>query len=41
MNLTPDLASLTPLLPEIALGVGAMVLLMLGVYRGERLGTVR
>ena len=29
-------ASLTPLLPEIVLGVGAMALLMLGVYRSER-----
>ena len=27
---------LTPLLPEIVLGVGAMALLMLGVYRSER-----
>ena len=29
-------ASLTPLLPEIVLGLGAMALLMLGVYRSER-----
>jgi NADH-quinone oxidoreductase subunit N len=29
-------AGLTPLLPEIVLGVGAMALLMLGVYRSER-----
>ena len=30
------LASLTPLLPEIILAVGAMALLMLGVYRTPR-----
>ena len=28
--------ALVPLLPEIVLGLGAMALLMLGVYRGER-----
>ena len=32
------LPAFVPLLPEIVLGVGAMVLLMLGAYRGERLG---
>jgi NADH-quinone oxidoreductase subunit N len=31
-----SLLFLTPLLPEIILGLGAMTLLMLGVYRGER-----
>jgi NADH-quinone oxidoreductase subunit N len=36
MNLTPNVASLVPLLPEIVLGLGAMALLMLGAYRGER-----
>jgi NADH-quinone oxidoreductase subunit N len=39
MNMSLNVASLTPLLPEIVLGVGAMALLMLGAYRGER--TVR
>jgi NADH-quinone oxidoreductase subunit N len=32
----PTLNALLPLLPEIVLGLGAMVLLMLGAYRGER-----
>jgi len=36
MNAAPQLSSLVPLLPEIALAVGAMALLMLGVYRDER-----
>jgi NADH-quinone oxidoreductase subunit N len=39
MNMSLNVASLTPLLPEIVLGVGAMALLMLGAYRDER--TVR
>ena len=30
------LSSMTPVLPEIVLAVGAMALLMLGAYRGER-----
>ena len=34
------LASLTPLLPEIILAVGAMALLMLGVYRTPRTETL-
>jgi NADH-quinone oxidoreductase subunit N len=36
MGAAPTLTSLVPLLPEIVLGVGALVLLMLGVFRGER-----
>ena len=36
MNAAPHLYAFMPLLPEIVLGVGAMVLLMLGAYRGER-----
>ncbi len=36
MNVAPTLPALLPLLPEIVLGVGAMALLMVGVYRGER-----
>ena len=30
------LSSMTPALPEIVLALGAMALLMLGAYRGER-----
>ena len=36
MNAALTLPELVPLLPEIVLGVGAMALLMLGVYRSER-----
>jgi NADH-quinone oxidoreductase subunit N len=39
MNMSLNIASLAPLLPEIVLGLGAMALLMLGAYRDER--TVR
>jgi NADH-quinone oxidoreductase subunit N len=35
-----SLSSLTPVLPEILLAVGAMVLLMLGAYRGRSTQTV-
>src|ERR1700733_3696350 len=31
-----QLPALTPLLPEFVLGLGAMALLMLGAFRGER-----
>jgi NADH-quinone oxidoreductase subunit N len=41
MNATLTATGLVPLLPEIVLGVGAMALLMLGVFRGEREDTVR
>ncbi len=36
MYAAPTLTGLTPLLPELVLGVGAMALLMLGAFRGER-----
>jgi NADH-quinone oxidoreductase subunit N len=36
MNTALTLSGLVPLLPEIVLGIGAMALLMLGVYRDER-----
>jgi len=36
MNAVPNIASFLPLLPEIVLGIGAMLLLMLGAYRDER-----
>jgi NADH-quinone oxidoreductase subunit N len=36
MNAAPTLTGLIPLLPELVLGVGAMALLMLGAFRGER-----
>jgi NADH-quinone oxidoreductase subunit N len=36
MTMAPNLAALLPLTPEIVLGVGAMLLLMLGAYRDER-----
>jgi NADH-quinone oxidoreductase subunit N len=36
MHAALTLPALGPLLPEIVLGVGAMVLLMIGVYSGER-----
>ncbi|HWX86137.1 MAG TPA: NADH-quinone oxidoreductase subunit NuoN [Xanthobacteraceae bacterium] len=36
MNAAANISALTPLLPEIVLGLGAMALLMLGVYGGER-----
>jgi len=36
MNAAYPLPALLPLLPEIVLGVGALALLMAGVYRGER-----
>ena len=38
MNTALTIPGLVPLLPEIVLGLGAMALLMLGVYRGERIG---
>jgi NADH-quinone oxidoreductase subunit N len=41
MYQTLTAAGLVPLLPEIVLGVGAMALLMLGVFRGEGDATVR
>jgi NADH-quinone oxidoreductase subunit N len=34
--ITAQLPALTPLLPEFVLGLGAMALLMLGAFRGER-----
>ncbi len=37
---TAHLARLVPLLPEIVLGFGAMALLMLGAFRGERSGRI-
>jgi NADH-quinone oxidoreductase subunit N len=37
MNAVPDIAAFVPLLPEIVLGIGAMLLLMLGAYRDERI----
>jgi len=36
MNAAPNFSALLPLAPEIALGIGAMALLMLGAYRDER-----
>ena len=36
MNAVLTVPALMPLLPEIILGLGAMALLMFGVYRGER-----
>ena len=36
MNSALTLPALAPLMPEIVLGVGAMALLMIGAYRGER-----
>src|SRR5262245_13894341 len=36
MTEIPDLQALLPALPEMVLAVGAMLLLMLGVFRGER-----
>jgi NADH-quinone oxidoreductase subunit N len=36
MNAAPDISALVPLLPEIVLGLGALVLLMFGAYRDER-----
>ena len=36
MNTALTIPALYPLLPEIVLGLGAMALLMFGVYRGER-----
>jgi NADH-quinone oxidoreductase subunit N len=35
MNATAEFPNLLPVLPEIVLGLGAMVLLMFGAYRGE------
>jgi len=40
MNAAPDISSLVALSPEIVLGLGAMALLMLGVYRDERMISV-
>ena len=34
--MTTQLPNLLPVLPEIVLVVGAMLLLMFGAYRGER-----
>ena len=39
MNETFIVRDLYPVLPEIVLAVGAMVLLMLGAFRGERAAT--
>ena len=39
MTEIPDIDALLPALPEIVLVVGAMVLLMLGAFRGERSAT--
>jgi NADH-quinone oxidoreductase subunit N len=36
MNAGPNISTLLPLLPEIVLGIGAMLLLMLGAYRDQR-----
>jgi NADH-quinone oxidoreductase subunit N len=36
MNDAPTIASMLPLFPEIVLALGAMALLMVGAYRGER-----
>ena len=36
MNEASEFRDLLPALPEIVLAVGAMVLLMLGAFRGER-----
>ena len=36
MNAVVTMTGLVPLLPEIVLGIGAMALLMLGAFRGER-----
>ena len=35
MNPMTDMQSLIPILPELVLACGAMLLLMLGVYAGE------
>jgi NADH-quinone oxidoreductase subunit N len=40
MNAGPNIATLLPLLPEIVLGIGAMLLLMLGAYRDQRVAPV-
>src|SRR5262245_5873388 len=39
MTEIPDIDALLPALPEIVLAVGAMVLLMLGAFHGERSAT--
>ena len=39
MTEIPDIDALLPALPEIVLVVGAMVLLMVGAFRGERSAT--
>ncbi len=36
MYAAPTMTGLMPLLPELVLGIGAMALLMLGAFRGER-----
>jgi NADH-quinone oxidoreductase subunit N len=36
MNAALSMSGMMPLLPELVLGVGAMALLMLGAFRGER-----
>ena len=36
MNEALDLPALAPALPEIVLALGALVLLMIGAYRGEQ-----
>src|SRR5580704_13149111 len=37
MNAAPDMTALVPLLPEIVLGLGAMLLLMLGAFGDARM----
>ena len=37
MNAAANVSSLLPLAPELVLGIGAMLLLMLGAYRDERI----
>jgi len=37
MNAAPTVSTLLPLAPELVLGLGAMLLLMLGAYRDERI----
>jgi len=37
MNAAANVSNLLPLAPELALGIGAMLLLMLGAYRDERI----
>jgi len=37
MNAAANVSNLLPLAPELVLGIGAMLLLMLGAYRDERI----